>query len=148
IPKLRERKGGGPHVLVFSIHPESEYAMRALRKGAAGYFAKDGAFDELTRAIRVVASGARYLTPEVAERVASEVADSRSETPEEGLSDRELEVMSRIAAGQRSKDIAKAMAVDASTVATFKARVCRKLGLGGTAEIVRYAVERGIGTGK
>jgi DNA-binding NarL/FixJ family response regulator len=145
IPILRERDGGGPHVLVLSIHPEAGYAVRALRKGAAGYFAKDGAFDELAKAIRIVASGARYLTPAVAELVASEVAERRTMTPESGLSDRELEVMRRIASGQRSKDIAAAMAVDASTVATFKSRICRKMGLGGTADIVRYALERGIG---
>jgi DNA-binding NarL/FixJ family response regulator len=145
IRPLRDREGGGPPALVFSIHGEAAYALRALRKGAAGYFAKDGSFEALAQAIRTVASGSRYLTPEVAERLASEVADHPAGGPGAGLSDRELEVMSRIAAGRRSKDIAAELAIDVRTVSTYKARICRKLGLCGTADIVRYAIERGIG---
>jgi DNA-binding NarL/FixJ family response regulator len=144
IRPLRARAGGAPPVLVLSIHPGEQYALRAIRKGAAGYFAKDGDFESLAGAIRTVAAGRRYLAPEVVERLACEVSGIRPSAPRTGLSDREFEVMRRIAAGQRSKDIADALSVSVKTVATFKARICRKTGLCGTAEIVRYALEHGI----
>lgn len=146
IRALRGREGGGPPVLVLSIHGEAQYAVRALQKGAAGYFEKGGALEALALAIRTVASGARYLTPELAERLAAEVAEHPPGAGGARLSDREIDVMGRIAAGRRSKDIASELAIDVRTVATYKARICRKLGLCGTADIVRYALERGIGT--
>ena len=142
---LRERPGRAIPALVLSVHPEAEYAVRALRKGAAGYFPKDGSAKGLAGAIRAVAAGGRYLSPEAAELAAAEVADRGAEPGQAALSDREYEVLRRIAAGERSKDIASALSLSVKTVATFKARVCRKLGLDGTAAIVRYAVDRGIG---
>jgi DNA-binding NarL/FixJ family response regulator len=145
IRPLRARKGGGAPVLALSIHPEAGYALRALRKGAAGYFPKDGNLETLARAIRTVAGGGRYLSSEAAEMAAEEVAERRAEEAAGGLSDREYEVMRRIAEGQRSKDIAAALSLSVKTVATFKARIGRKLGLDGTAAIVRYAVEHGVG---
>ncbi len=145
IRSLRARAGAAIPVLVLSIHPEEQYAVRAVRKGASGYFPKDGAFEALAAAIRVVASGSRYLSPEVAEKLASEVVENRVTPGRPDLSDREFEVMRRIAAGQRSKDIATEMSLNAKTVATFKSRICRKTGLSGTAGIVRYALEHGIG---
>ncbi len=147
IRPLRGRAGGAPPVLVLSLHPAGQYALRAIRKGAAGYFAKDGAFEALAGAIRTVASGRRYLPPELAEKIVAEVAENRGEPTCSGLSDREFDVMRRIASGQRSKDIAAALSLNVKTVATFKARICRKTGLSGTAEIVRYALEHGIADG-
>jgi two-component system, NarL family, invasion response regulator UvrY len=147
IQPLRARGAGAPPVLVLSIHPGDPYALRALRKGAAGYFAKDGSAADLAGAIRTVASGGRYLTTEIAELVADEVVSRGSRTGLPGLSDREFEVLRRIALGQRSKDIAAALSLNAKTVATFKARICRKTGLVGTADIVRYAMEQRLELG-
>ena len=147
IQPLRARGAGAPSVLVLSIHPGEQYALRAFRKGAAGYFSKDGSVAALAGAIRTVASGGRYVSAEVAETVAAEVAGSDNRTGLSGLSDREFEVMRRIALGQRSKEIAVALSLSVKTVATFKARVCRKIGLCGTADIVRYALEQRLDVG-
>lgn len=141
IPAIRARVPAPP-VMVLSIHPEERYAMRAFRKGAAGYFVKDGAAEALAGAIRRVAAGGRYVTPELGERIAEGVGEDRSRQPHLDLSDREFEVMRRIAAGQRSKDIASDLGLSVKTVATFKARICRKAGFRGTADIVRYAIDR------
>jgi DNA-binding NarL/FixJ family response regulator len=148
IRPLRARPGGGLPVLVLSIHSDAQYAIRALRKGASGYVTKDSPFGTLADAVRQVASGGRFLDGDLGERMAAEVAGESPGSSKPRLSDREFEVLRRIASGRRSKDIAAELSLSVKTVATFKARICRKTGLCGTAEIVRYAIDLGLVGGK
>lgn len=143
IPALRARTPAVP-VMVLSIHAEDRYAMQSFRKGAAGYFPKDGSVEALASAIRKVASGGRYVTPEIAERIVSDIGAEPARKGRLVLSDRELEVLRRIAAGQRSVEIAADLRLNVKTVATYKSRILRKTGLRSTAGIVRYADELGL----
>lgn len=135
-PKLR--------VLVLSMHSEKQYAVRAVKAGAAGYLTKESAADELVSAIRRVAGGGAYITPETAERLVLE-SSSRSEGPLHGrLSDREFEVFRKLVAGRSVTDIAHDLTLSAKTISTHKARILEKMGYSSQAELVRYAVEHGL----
>jgi len=131
-------------VLVLSIHPEKQYALRALKAGAAGYLTKESAPEELVAAIRRVSQGRKYLTPTLAERLADQLGPGVKKEPHETLSDREYQVMSRLAAGKTVTEIAAELSLSVSTVSTYRARILQKLGLKSTAEIMRYALERGL----
>ncbi len=131
-------------VLVLSIHSEKQYALRALKAGAAGYLTKESAPEELVAAIRRVSQGRKYLTPTLAERLADQLGPGVKKEPHETLSDREYQVMSRLAAGKTVTEIAAELSLSVSTVSTYRARILQKLGLKSTAEIMRYALERGL----
>jgi two-component system invasion response regulator UvrY len=143
LPLIRERCESLP-VLVLSVHAESRYAVRALRKGAAGYLVKDAPVAELLDALRHVAKGRRYVSPALAESLVSGLTRKGDESFHSLLSDREYDVFRRIAAGQRTGEIAATLRLSAKTVNTFKARILRKTGLRGTADIVRYVLEHGL----
>jgi two-component system invasion response regulator UvrY len=134
----RERRP--PAVVVLTMHPEEQYAVRALRAGAAAYLEKASAPEELVAAVRKVASGDRYVTSSLAELLAESLSGT-SGAPHEALSDREYQVLCRLAAGRSLKDIAAELFLSPTTVATYRSRILTKLGLGTTAEIVRYAVD-------
>jgi len=135
-PKLR--------VLVLSMHSEKQYAVRAVKAGAAGYLTKETAADELVSAIRRVAGGGAYITPETAERLVLE-SSSRAEGPLHGrLSDREFEVFRKLVAGRSVTDIAHDLTLSVKTISTHKARILEKMGYSSQAELVRYAVEHGL----
>lgn len=127
-------------VLILSAHPESEYAVRAIRAGAAGYLVKDRSPEELVAAVRQVASGRRYLTPEVADLLADATARPAPAAPEEALSDRERQVLELLAAGKANKEIAAALGVSPKTVSTYRARLLEKLRLTSTADLIRFAL--------
>jgi len=133
-------------VLVLSMHAEEQYAMRAFKAGAAGYVTKDRAGAELIDAVNKVARGGAYVTSSLAERVVQQLAGSAVVPGHDHLSDRELEVLRRIVAGERLSDIADSLHLSIKTVSTHKRRIQDKLGLPSTAALVRYGMEQGLVT--
>jgi DNA-binding NarL/FixJ family response regulator len=134
-------------VLVLSMHAEEEYALRAFKAGANGYVTKDSAAQELIGAARKVAGRGSYVSPALAERVVQQLNGSIDEPRHARLSDRELEVLLRIVAGQRSAEIAEALHLSAKTISTHKTRIMDKLQLHSTAALVRYGIENGLCAG-
>lgn len=131
-------------VLVLSMHAQEQYALRAFKAGANGYITKDVAAAELVGAVRRVAAGGAYVTASLAEQVVKQL-NGMSEAPRHMLlSDREIEVLRRIAAGQRLTDIGDALHLSVKTVSTHKTRIQEKLQVSSTAELVRYALENRI----
>ena len=130
-------------VLMMSIYPEQQYAVRALKAGADGYLTKDSAPDELVNAIHKIVSGHKYVSPSLAEKLINELKP-QSRPFHNDLSDREYQVLCLVAEGKSSTEIARAMGLSIKTVSTYRSRMLRKLSLDNTAEAVRYAVERGI----
>lgn len=133
-------------LLVLSMHAEEQYALRAFKSGANGYVTKDGAAAELVNAVRKVAGGGAYVTPSLAERVVLQLHGSTPAGGHAALSDRELEVLRRIVAGQRLTDIAEALHLSIKTVSTHKSRIQEKLQLPTTAALIRYGMEQGLAT--
>jgi len=133
-------------VLILSMHPEEQYAVRALKAGASGYLTKQSAPEQLVTAIRQVAGGRKYVSPTVAMQLADAIAnDTDSEQPpHELLSDREYEVLKLIAAGKTLTQIAEELNLAVATISTFRARILTKLGLSSTAELIRYGLEHGL----
>ena len=127
-------------VLVLSMYPVDQYALRVLRAGGAGYLTKESAPDQLLEAVRRVISGMRYITPEVAECIAQDWNRNPVQSAHETLSDREFEVMRLIASGKSVGDIAKDLSLSVKTVSTYRTRVLQKLDLRHNAELTHYAV--------
>ena len=143
---LRQLKSLKPDlpVLILSMYSEEQYALRTLKAGAAGYLTKESAPDELIAAILKVARGGRYVTRSLAEELAVALAGEFEQEPHETLSDREYQVMCLLAAGYTVTEIARELSLSVKTVSTYRARMADKLGLKRTAEIIRYALERGL----
>jgi two-component system invasion response regulator UvrY len=139
--KNLQASGTRAAVLVLSMHPEEQYATRALKAGAAGYLQKESAPAELVSAIRKIARGGKYVTPSLAEKLAYELLGPGEREPHELLSDREYQVLTLIASGKGIKEIAQELSLSAPTIATYRSRVMTKLGLGSTVDLVRYALE-------
>ncbi len=133
-------------VLILAMHPEEQYAVRALKAGASGYLTKQSAPEQLVTAIRQVAGGRKYVSPTVAMQLADAIAnDNDSEQPpHELLSDREYEVLKLIATGKTLTQIAEELNLAVATISTFRARILTKLGLASTAELIRYGLEHGL----
>jgi DNA-binding NarL/FixJ family response regulator len=128
-------------VLIFSMHPEEQYAVRAIRAGASGYLSKESSGELLLPAIRKVVAGGIYISPKVAELMAADFS-KRSDTPSHTLlTDREYEVFSRLVRGDRLTDIANALSLSIKTVSTHKSHILLKLQLDGNADLYRYAAE-------
>src|SRR5258706_10861069 len=127
-------------VLVLSMYPVDQYALRVLRVGGAGYLTKESAPDQLLEAVRRITSGMRYITPEVAECIAQDWNRNPVQSVHETLSDREFEVMRLIASGKSVGDIAKDLTLSVKTVSTYRTRVLQKLHLRHNAELTHYAV--------
>jgi DNA-binding NarL/FixJ family response regulator len=140
---LKQLKSQKPRlaVLLLSVHPEEQYALRALKAGAAGYVTKDRAPEELISAIRTVASGKKYISPSLAQTLASTAGGAATGLLHEILSDREYSVLRLIAAGRTKIKIAEELSVSPKTVSTYRSRLLKKMGLKTDAEIVRYAIE-------
>jgi DNA-binding NarL/FixJ family response regulator len=126
------------------MYPEKQYARRALKAGAAGYLTKESVPEELIAALRQVAAGGRYVSQSLAETLARELLGEMEKEPHQTLSDREYQVMTLLAAGKSVTGIATELSLSVSTVSTYRARVLDKLNLRNTAEIIRYALERGL----
>jgi DNA-binding NarL/FixJ family response regulator len=131
-------------ILVLSVYPEDQYAVRALRAGAGGYLTKENSPQELAKAIRQVYRGGKYVTPSLAEKLAFELESDAHRQPHETLSDREYQVLCRLGSGETVKDIAASLTLSPKTVSTYRARILNKMSLKTTADLIRYAVEQGI----
>lgn len=133
-------------VLVLSMHGEEQYAVRAIKVGAAGYLTKESAAEELINAVNKVSMGSFYITPTVAERLALELNATHDAEPHKLLSDREFEIFRMIVAGQKGCEIAAALSLSSKTVSTYKARILQKMQMGNSAELIHYAIEHGLST--
>jgi len=132
-------------VLILSMFPEDQYAVRALKAGAAGYVSKEAAPEKLVDAIRLAARGKKYITPEVAQALASQLtAGEAPENPHEALSDREYETLRLIASGKKLSEIAETMSLSPKTVSVYRARLLEKMKLRTNAELTHYAVKHGL----
>ncbi len=131
-----------PHikVLIVSMYPEDQYALRAIKAGAQGYANKAGDPLQLITAVHTVMQGRRYLTPEVAQLLADSLAQPTAELPHEALSERELQTLIKIASGRRLSDIAEELMLSPKTVSVYRARVLEKLKLSNNAELTVYAI--------
>ncbi|PTD95684.1 response regulator [Pseudothauera lacus] len=132
-------------VLVLSMHGEAQITARALKAGAAGYLTKDSEPEVLIAAVRKVAAGGRYIDPQLAEKLVFETSLAGDQLPHESLSNREYEVLVLIARGISLSDIAGQLHLSPKTISTHKARLMQKLNVHSTAELVRYAIEHGLG---
>lgn len=131
-------------ILLLSMHPERQYARRALKSGAAGYLTKESVADELKEAVRRVQAGGRYVSAKLAEELAFDLG-RRSDAPaHELLSDREFQVLRMIASGMTVKQIADEIALSVKTVSTYRSRILEKTGMKTTAELIRYALQSGL----
>lgn len=131
-------------VLILSMHPEEQYAVRSLRAGAAGYLTKESAPDELIQAIRKVAGGKRYITASLAEKLADEIGPDQDKPLHETLSDREYQVMCMIASGKTVKEIADELNLSVKTISTHRARILRKMHMDNNAQLTHYAIKLGL----
>lgn len=127
-------------VLMVSAHTEEEFAIRALKLGAAGYVSKQSAVDVLVAAVKKVLAGGRHISPVVAERLARAAAEGWAGEPHENLSHRELQVLKKIAEGSSIKEIAAELALSEKTIATYRSRISEKLQLSSNVELTRYAL--------
>ncbi len=130
-------------VLVISLHGEEQFAVRALHAGASGYLTKAAAPEQLVTAFERVVRGGRYITENVAERLAARVGGD-SGAPHDRLSDREFEVMRGIASGQSVSEIAERMRLSVKTISTYRTRLLDKMGMATNAELTRYAIENNL----
>ncbi len=128
-------------VLILSIHPEEQYALRALKSGASGYLSKDTAPDELVKAIQKVLLGKKYISQSIAEKLADNFSSDSALHPHENLSDREFDVMKLLANGRSVSEIAEMLSLSVTTVSTYRARVMVKMNLKSNSDLTKYALE-------
>lgn len=135
-------------VLILTMHATAEYAMRLMQAGAQGFLSKEAPSDEVVTAIRAIAAGGSYLPPAFAQDLSLRyVRHEPVQSPLESLTDRELQVLKRLAEGARCRDIAKELHLSVKTIDTYRAKVLDKLDLQTTADLVRFALHHGITTG-
>ena len=140
IKLIRQERSRLP-VLIFSMHHEEQYAVRAIRAGASGYLSKDSDMDLLLPALRKLVAGGRYISPKVAELLAMDMAPQSEDLPHTSLSDREFEVFSRIVRGTSLTAIAQELSLSIKTVSTHKSNLLHKMQMAGQVDLVRYAME-------
>ena len=128
-------------ILIFSMHQEEQFAVRAFRAGASGYLSKEGDSDLILPAMRKVAAGGTYISPKVAELLATDISPNSQALPHTLLSDREYEVFSRILKGVSLTEIAAELSLSIKTVSTHKSHILIKMGMTSQVELVRYAIE-------
>jgi len=128
-------------ILILSMYPEEQYAMRVLKSGASGYLSKDMAQEELVNAVKKVLSGKKYITPTLVEKLALQLGQENSGAPHEQLSDREFDVLKLLAAGKSVSEIATLMSLGSTTISTYRARIMDKMSLKSNADLTRYALE-------
>ena len=131
-------------VLILSIHPEEQYALRALMSGASGYLSKDTAPDELVKAVQKVLLGKKYISQAIAEKLANTFSSDASMQPHENLSDREFDVMKFLANGKSVSEIADTLSLSVTTVSTYRARIMAKMNLKSNSDLTKYAIENNL----
>ena len=141
---LKEIRRSRPRlpVLILSMHPEDQFAVRLFKAGAAGYLTKESAGEELVGAIKKVVGGGRYISPSLAERLASYLTIDVQKAPHERLSDREYLILRMIASGKQVGQIAKELSLSVSTVSTYRARILEKMDMKNNAELTHYALQK------
>jgi len=140
---LREIKKSKPKlpVLVLSMHPENQFAVRVLKRGAAGYMTKESGSAELVGAVRKVLAGGRYVSNSLAEKLATYLANDNQKPAQELLSDREFQVLRLIASGKIVSEIARELSLSVKTISTYRTRILEKMGLRNNAELMHYAMQ-------
>lgn len=131
-------------VLILSMYPEDQYAVRALKAGANGYLTKMAAAEQLVDALRQIVRGRKYITPELAATLAESIGDESELPPHEMLSDREFQTLRLIAAGRTLSQIGEELALSPKTVSVYRARLLAKLKLATNADVTRYAISNGL----
>jgi DNA-binding NarL/FixJ family response regulator len=131
-------------ILVFSMHPEEQYAVRAIRAGAAGYLSKEGDSDLIVPAMRKIAAGGAFVSSKVAELLATDVSRNSDELPHQLLSDREYGIFSRIVRGSTLTEIADELSLSIKTVSTHKSHILAKMNMANQVDLVRYAIEHNL----
>jgi DNA-binding NarL/FixJ family response regulator len=143
LQKIKNRKLH-TRVLILSVYPQEQFAIRAFKMGASGYLSKDSAFEELILAIKKITSGGRYIASAFAERIALNSFDSSSSKLHEKLSERELQVMVLLAKGKSVTEIAKDIFISDKTVSTYRTRILEKMGMKKNAELTIYAIKNNL----
>jgi len=143
---LKEIKTQKPRlpVLMLSMYPEEQYAIRVLKAGASGYLTKESAPDELVKAIRQISQGKKYISPSLAEKLAIDLELSPDKLPHEILSDREYQVMCMIASGKTLKEIADGLSLSIKTISTYRSRILEKMNMKTNAELTHYAIKSNL----
>ena len=143
---LRQLKAEHPTlpVLILSIYPEEQYAIRAIKDGASGYLTKESSPELLLAAIRKAAQGKKYISPSLAEKLADYLESDKQRPPHETLSDREYQVMVMLASGKMVSEIADQLALSVKTISTHRTRLLRKMAMSTNAEVTYYAVKNGL----
>jgi DNA-binding NarL/FixJ family response regulator len=139
---LKQLKSEWPDlkILILSMHPEEQYAIRALKAGASGYLTKESTPHELVKAIRKISTGKKYVSASLAERIASHLEVMSEKPLHEILSDREFEVMRKIASGKTVKEIAEELSLSVKTISTYRARILEKMKMKNNAQLTYYAI--------
>lgn len=131
-------------VLVLSIHPENQYAIRVLKAGGNGYISKDCPRTDFVHAIRTILNGKKYISTDVAEKLASRFDDNQNKEGHELISDREMQVLKLIASGKTVSEIATELTLSVTTISTYRHRLLEKLNFKNNAELTHYAINNGL----
>ncbi|HAS17434.1 MAG TPA: DNA-binding response regulator [Nitrospiraceae bacterium] len=131
-------------VLVFSMYPEEQYAVRALKAGASGYLTKGSDPEELMKAIKKVSDGGKYISMSLAEKLANDISINNEQPLHEKLSDREFQVMTMLASGKSIKAIASQLFLSVPTISTYRSRVLQKMSMKNNAELIHYAIKNNL----
>lgn len=134
-----------PEILMLSVYPEKQYALRSIQQGAKGYLTKNSAPQLLVEAVRKVSRGEVYLTQQLADDLVSNLQGSQYQNTSELLSNREMQVLELFAQGNSPTQIAEKLALSVKTISTYRRRLLDKLNLNTTADLIRFALEKGIG---
>ncbi|MEQ9105894.1 MAG: response regulator transcription factor [Limnobacter sp.] len=144
IVKILKDKYPALKILMLSMHPEDQYAVRCLKAGASGYLTKNTAPEKLVDAIQVIAAGRKYITPELAESLASHLTEDSEKPLHASLSDREFQTIRMIASGKKLSEIADELSLSPKTVSVYRARILEKMRMKTNGELTRYALENGL----
>jgi two-component system, NarL family, invasion response regulator UvrY len=129
-------------VLIMSMYPEDQYALRVLKAGASGYLQKESIHDDIIKAVQTVQLGKKFITPSIAEKLADAFHNNNNKQPHELLSDREFDVFKLLASGKSVSDIAGQLSLSTTTVSTYRSRILEKMGIKSNADLTRYALEK------
>jgi len=143
VGRIREKKPG-QKILIITIYPEEQYAIRVMRAGASGFLNKDIAPDELIKAVHCILDGRKYIQPSLAEIMTSMLGKESIELPHTTLSEREMEVMLKLASGVSISEIARQLSLTPNTVSTYRTRILNKMELTSNAGLIQYAVKHGL----
>lgn len=144
ILKTVKEKWPSTNVLMLSMHPQEQYAIRALKLGASGYLTKDTASEELLKAIRKISAGGKYISQSLAENIAHQLDKDKYQLKHEILSGREFEIMIKLAIGKSLQDIGNEVCISDKTVSTYRSRIMEKMELSKNTELARYCIENNL----